>query len=1158
MVLMLNEAERRFFHTSLFLVYLTVCLNTISFAFFYDAGAATIAPNNVSVRVDIDENGSLMSSRWKDLPTVSSDASVAAFFGGTSSSDAASLYVRDVVASSTKKIALFNRSIGLFAALSGDGNVVVYWGPNGQEQLLSRYDRRTNSQAVVGDGKWPAANRDGSIIVYLRQDSYAPQFVMYDAHLASTNVIFEAKYPNTIANQTPGISSDGRFITFVANEAAMRTGTLWLYDRNTHVLERVRDGLPMLEQAFTAVSDDGRYISYYEKPGTIYVYDRIARTATLAATSKNTTRYVTMSGDGKFILYPRFFVSSSVQDETNVYDREAATSTFVYTSSFIAPSARAISRDGYWSVIPTCDARNSGGCFLSKLILISNPLLSPQTPTCTVDCHSNVLFLPGIESSRLYRPQVVGDPENRAWEPSDDDDVRDLYLKENGEGWRDDVYTKERDVLDELPIVGQNIYKSFISKMDEMREDGLINDWLPAAYDWRLSLDEILSSGNNVEGKIYYAGDLRATSTPYIIQELRRLAATSKSGKATIIAHSNGGLLAKQLTNVLGDEAAELIDKMIFVAVPQAGTPMAIAAGLHGYDQDIGPGGFILSSEVARSFASTSPMFYHLLPSEEYFTYIDSPVIQFDPALSEWTSRYGQTIDSKDALDEFLADSYGRVDAETGDTDQPIQLKNSLLTPARVLHGSLDNWVPPGEIELIQIAGWGVPTTVSGITYKKKGDGVKPEPNTTIDGDGTVVVPSALWTSEDTSVNYWVNLKKFNRLANRIVIFSPKIQHAGIMEVPSVLEIILRTVAEENMTLPPEYISTSEPTGEENEVQLKYALHSPLIINAFDNEGNHTGVSTTTGQIEEQIPGSYYMQFGETKYLFTDQEIPVHIVMEGYDNGTFTFEVQELHGDTVQTSTTWQDMPVTPDTEVAIDQQGDFSTLSALEIDKNGDGIVDYNLPPDPDGVVLLPKAPLTITADDKTIVLGEPIPALTATLSGFISGETLSTSDVEGAPECTTSGNLDVAGSYPITCTIGTLTSETYEFENLVAGTLDVQYRWDGFLAPIDNRGDQDANVFKAGSTVPVKFELKNTSGDIVQAIADPLWMNPQQLGPISDIPNESNIDDPQESGETFKKTGKQYLYNWKTEGYTPGYWYRVYVKLDDGTIYYVTVGLK
>src|SRR3989344_837048 len=121
MVLMLNEAERRFFHTSLFLVYLTVCLNTISFAFFYDAGAATIAPNNVSVRVDIDENGSLMSSRWKDLPTVSSDASVAAFFGGTSSSDAASLYVRDVVASSTKKIALFNRSIGLFAALSGDG-----------------------------------------------------------------------------------------------------------------------------------------------------------------------------------------------------------------------------------------------------------------------------------------------------------------------------------------------------------------------------------------------------------------------------------------------------------------------------------------------------------------------------------------------------------------------------------------------------------------------------------------------------------------------------------------------------------------------------------------------------------------------------------------------------------------------------------------------------------------------------------------------------------------------------------------------------------------------------------------------------------------------------------------------------------------------------
>ena len=652
------------------------------------------------------------------------------------------------------------------------------------------------------------------------------------------------------------------------------------------------------------------------------------------------------------------------------------------------------------------------------------------TPDCTSSCFSNVLFLPGIESSRLYRPQVVGDPENRVWEPSEDDDVRDLYLKENGEGWRDDVYTKEGDVLDELPVVGQNIYKSFISKMDELKEDGLINDWLPAAYDWRLSLGEILSNGNNVDGKIYYSGDMRATSTPYIIQELRRLAATSKSGKVTIIAHSNGGLLAKQLTYVLGDEAEDLIDKMIFVAVPQAGTPMAIAAGLHGYDQDIGPGGFILSSEVARSFASTSPMFYHLLPSQDYFSYVDTPVIQFDPALSEWTSRYGQTIDSKTALDEFLADSYGRVDAETGDTDQPVQLKSTLLVPAGVLHDELDNWAPPGDIELIQIAGWGVPTTVSGITYKKKGDGVKPEPTTTIDGDGTVVVPSALWASEATgAMNYWFDLDKYNRPFNRLITGRLKpVNHATILDLSEINNLVADTVTDSVQALDQyTYFSLTSPSSDEK--RLRYTLHSPLTLSAYDNNGNHTGVSTTTGQIEEQIPGSYYMEFGETKYLFTDPEIPVHIVMEGYDDGTFTFEAQELEGDEVRTSTTWQDMPVTPQTEVTIEQSGDFSTLSDLKIDKNGDGVTDYSLAPNPDNVVLLPKAPLTVTADDKTIVLGEAIPDLTTSLAGFISGETEETSDVEGIPDCTTTANPNVAGAYPITCTVGTLTSPQYEF---------------------------------------------------------------------------------------------------------------------------------
>ncbi|MSU74055.1 hypothetical protein EXS56_02865, partial [Candidatus Kaiserbacteria bacterium] len=381
----------------------------------------------------------------------------------------------------------------------------------------------------------------------------------------------------------------------------------------------------------------------------------------------------------------------------------------------------------------------------------------PPDPCATPGvCASNVLFLPGIETSRLYRPDYVGGTD-RLWEPNIDSDVQDLYMNADGSSSRFDVYTKERDVIDELPS-GANIYKSFIGKMNELKTSDTINDWEPIAYDWRLSLDDILTYGHKIQDRIYYSGDLRATSTPYIIQELKRLAAASKTKKVTIVAHSNGGLLAKRLTELLGPvESAKIIDKMIFVAVPQAGTPASIPAGLHGYEQDI-LYGLITSKETARTLAKNAPMEYQLLPSAKYFTYVDDPVITFDASLTDWIARYGSSIHSQSSLHTFLTDTFGRVDSQTGDSNQPIQLNDPLLLNAESLHISLDNWTPPAGVQLTQIAGWGVPKTVSGLTYKKKGTGVTPEPNFTIDGDGTVVVPSALWTSTAASTtNYWVD-----------------------------------------------------------------------------------------------------------------------------------------------------------------------------------------------------------------------------------------------------------------------------------------------------------------------------------------------------------------------------------------------------------------
>lgn len=582
---------------------------------------------------------------------------------------------------------------------------------------------------------------------------------------------------------------------------------------------------------------------------------------------------------------------------------------------------------------------------------------TPFPPTiavpCADDCNSNVMFLPGIESSRLYRPDYLGGTD-KLWEPGENQDIKDLYLDMNGDGLRDDVYAKSRDVLDETPV-GSNVYKSFIGRMDALKADGKIADWEPIAYDWRLSLDAVLQNGHEVDARIYYTGLLAATSSPYLIQELRHLAQTSRTHKVTIVAHSNGGLLAKRLMEVLGPEASTLVDKVILVAVPQAGTPQAIAVGLHGYKQKFGFG-LVMAPEVARSFASTSPMFYNLLPSLNYYTYVDDPVVTFGSTIPTWQARYGNLIHSGELLRNYLTDSYGRVDSEAGDTDQPIQFKSDMYDAAASLHAHLDSWTPPSGVSVTQIAGWGVPDTLSGITYTKKGSGVKPQPNFTIDGDGTVVVPSALWTSGVQ--NYWMNLRGYNNnhFLNTLGGKFPY-DHSSILEANPILDYLEDlTIGAVRPIASYIYLSDSSPVNSES--RLRYSLHSPLTLDMYDDFGNHTGVSTTTGQVEVGIPGTYYSEFGEAKYIFADATSPAHLYLDGYDTGTFTLNVDQLEGNTVVASTTFKDIPTTPETNAVISITSDIGTLSPLVLDKNGDGAPDASLIPKLNDVVTLDETP--------------------------------------------------------------------------------------------------------------------------------------------------------------------------------------------------------
>lgn len=596
----------------------------------------------------------------------------------------------------------------------------------------------------------------------------------------------------------------------------------------------------------------------------------------------------------------------------------------------------------------------------------------PADPcVATNTCASNVMFLPGIEGSRLYEdmPCASGVCETKLWEPSGDTLALRLAHNADGTSANADIYEKKNGVIDNayFPVKG-NIYKSFIEQMNGLVTAKTIKEWEAIPYDWRLTPEQILTSGAQIApDKISY---LVATSSPFIIQELRRLASSSKTGKVTIIAHSNGGLVTKALIEKLGPEATNLVDKIIFVAVPQAGTPLAIGALLHGYGQGLPVALFpyALSDGAARTLATNMPMTYNLLPSATYFTQVDTPVVTFtnQPFLAPFRDRYGDSIHSRERLHTFLVDPWRLASSTTEGLNYPSVGNESLLTQAEMLHTDLDAWTPPSGITLYEIAGWGE-KTLAGIDYYQgvtincdqilsviyrctRTPKIDYHPRIVLDGDGTVVTPSALWTPGAN--RYWVDLRDYNG-------FFGMTNHGNILEIQELRTFIQNLLTNNASTTLPQYISTSTPMNPNQDTELHFTLHSPLTLNLYDDHGRHTGVSTTTGELEENIPGSRYMKFGEVQFISAPSSIHTQLIMNGFAAGSFTLDAEETNGNTVVASTTFAGIPSAATAVVKMDvPSGGLANMGVLTVDESGNGHSDIILQPKAGNTVLLDITP--------------------------------------------------------------------------------------------------------------------------------------------------------------------------------------------------------
>jgi hypothetical protein len=205
-------------------------------------------------------------------------------------------------------------------------------------------------------------------------------------------------------------------------------------------------------------------------------------------------------------------------------------------------------------------------------------------------------------------------------------------------------------------------------------------------------------------------------------------------------------------------------------------------------------------------------------------------------------------------------------------------------------------------------------------------------------------------------------------------------------------------------------------------------------------------------------------------------------------------------------------------------------------------------------GALTIAKAPLTITADDKSKVLNAANPALTGTVSGLKNGDAItaaySTPVTTGSP----------VGAYAIVpAAVDSSPSRLGNYTvTLVNGTLTVGYATGScagsagrtVLQPVNADG---TSVFKKGSTVPIKFRVCDANGVSIGA-SGVVTGTPAAPVLVSKSTGAGGVDESvysttPDTSFRWDPSAQQWIYNQATSNLTSGVAYTYRIPLNDGT---------
>jgi pimeloyl-ACP methyl ester carboxylesterase len=510
----------------------------------------------------------------------------------------------------------------------------------------------------------------------------------------------------------------------------------------------------------------------------------------------------------------------------------------------------------------------------TKALEIRQPNLSPQ--------RIPILIVPGIMGTEIDKTgTILWADVGRMLNPFHSDDFMDpLSFKSNG------------SPLDTSLTLGPVLRKPSIKLNYTQRLiDDLVNsgytegeDLFTFPYDWRKDITDI--ANQNLTGQIDYI--------------LNQTAAGQAVGKVDIIAHSQGGLVVKKL---LYDkpEYKNVIDKLVFVGVPNLGAPKAAKVLLYGDNMGVSFGGLGLDADEVKKISLNMPAVYELLPGQEYFNHVNGYLgtVQFmnssvphvttlnDPNTISYLKSQSLNNHLIDVASDFHTDSYDNLDLNnTG-----IQAYNIVGCQT----GTLGKIAIKGSdsFQLLQVP-----------------------------GDGTVPVFSA------------------NNIPGTTTYFALDSNHSTMLTDEGTRQQIINSITGSNFSTNGK-ITSNISDCHFNGSQV--AAHSPVELHIYDQLGRHVG-PTPDGGFDSEIPNVGYEIISHDKFAFLPEGGQYTVKLLATDSGSFNFDSSAIQEGQITSTLYYDHIPISGSSIATIPLSN--ATNQPIELDTNGDGSADVNILP--------------------------------------------------------------------------------------------------------------------------------------------------------------------------------------------------------------------